>query len=136
MREFGIDKGGIKNMHLIRSLTDIAEDDGEEDESVRGADEDDSQVHPEVEDLEDLRLGERQHHDPAELGQRDARQNLQTYFPAYFLISSVKSKPTDYILFDWASYAKRRHDPYFLSIRHIAEARDEKGYTFYTRCDV
>ena len=36
------------------------------------ADEDDAQVHPEVEDLEDLRLGEGQHDDPAELGQRDA----------------------------------------------------------------
>ena len=45
---------------------------------MRGADEDDAQVHPEVEDLEDLRLGERQHHDPPELGQRDARQHLQT----------------------------------------------------------
>ena len=42
-----------------------------------GADEDDAQVHPEVEDLEDLRLGERQHHDPAKLGQRDARENLK-----------------------------------------------------------
>ena len=36
------------------SLTDVAENDGEEDESVGGADEDDAQVHPEVEDLEDL----------------------------------------------------------------------------------
>ena len=70
----------------VRSLTDIAEDDGEEDESVRGADEDDAQVHPEVEDLEDLRLGERQHHDPTELGQRDARQHLQTYI-VFLLIS-------------------------------------------------
>ena len=138
MREFGIDKGGIKNIHLIRSLTDIAEDDGEEDESVGGADEDDAQVHPEVEDLEDLRLGERQHHDPAELGQRDARQNLQKHiFPAYVLISNQNR--LIYILFDpGASYA--RHDPYFkcflLHIRHIAEGRDDKGCTFYTRCDV
>ena len=54
------------------TLTDVAENDGQEDESVGGADEDDAQVHPEVEDLEDLRLGEGQHDDPAELGQRDA----------------------------------------------------------------
>ena len=67
----------VKNPFL-GSLTDIAEDDWEEDEPVRGADEDDAQVHPEVEDLEDLRLGERQHHDTTELGQRDARQHLQT----------------------------------------------------------
>ena len=45
-----------------------------------GADEDDAQVHPEVEDLEDLRLGERQHHDPAELGQRDAGEDLKMGF--------------------------------------------------------
>ena len=70
----------------FHSLTDIAEDDGEEDEPVRGADEDDAQVHPEVEDLEDLRLGERQHHDPPELGQRDPRQHLQTFI-AFLLIS-------------------------------------------------
>ena len=53
------------------SLTDVAENDGQEDESVGGADEDDAKVHPEVEDLEDLRLGEGQHDDPTELGQRD-----------------------------------------------------------------
>ena len=52
-----------------------------------GADEDDAQVHPEVEDLEDLRLGERQHHDPAELGQRDAGENLKMGFQNEFTVS-------------------------------------------------
>ena len=37
----------------------------------------DAQVHPEEEDLEDLGLGERQHDDAGELGQGDARENLQ-----------------------------------------------------------
>ena len=52
-----------------------------------GADEDDAQVHPEVEDLEDLRLGERQHHDPAELGQRDAGEDLKMCFQNEFTVS-------------------------------------------------
>ncbi len=58
------------------SLTDIAKKDREEDEPVSGSDQDDAQVHAEVEDLEDLRLGEGQHHDPSELGQGDAGEHL------------------------------------------------------------
>lgn len=39
----------------------------------------DGQVHPKVEDLEDLRLGECQDEDPPELGQRDSTEHLQAY---------------------------------------------------------
>ena len=40
-----------------------------------GADEHDPEVHAEEEDLEDLRLGEPQHDDPAELGEGDPRED-------------------------------------------------------------
>ncbi len=63
-------------LRFAPSLTDIAKKDREEDEPVSGADQDDAQVHAEVEDLEDLRLGEGQHHDPSELGQGDAGEHL------------------------------------------------------------
>ena len=38
---------------------------------MSGSDEDDAQIHPEVEDLEYLRLGERQHDDASEFGESD-----------------------------------------------------------------
>lgn len=44
---------------------------------MRRADKHDAQVHAEVEDLEDLGLGERQHHDAAELGQGDPGEDLE-----------------------------------------------------------
>ena len=60
-----------------RPLTCVAEQDGQEDESVRCAEHDDAEVHAEVEDAEQLRLGEGEHRDAAELRQRDAAQHLQ-----------------------------------------------------------
>jgi len=44
---------------------------------VRGAQQHHGQVHAEVEDLEDLGLGQRQDEDAPELGQRDATEHLQ-----------------------------------------------------------
>lgn len=44
---------------------------------MRGAQQHDGQVHAEVEDLEDLRLGQRQDEDAPELGQRDSTEHLQ-----------------------------------------------------------
>jgi len=44
---------------------------------MRGADDHDAHVHAEVEDLEDLRVAERQHDDAAELGERDAAKHLR-----------------------------------------------------------
>ena len=61
----------------LLSLTYVAEKNGQDDESVCGADQHDAQVHTEVENLEDLGLGEGQDHDAAELGQRDAGQHLE-----------------------------------------------------------
>ena len=58
-------------------LTDERQQDWQEDEPVSRSDQDDPEVHAEVKDLEDLRLGERQDDDPAELGQRDPGQNLK-----------------------------------------------------------
>ena len=42
-----------------------------------GAKDDDAEVHPEVEHLEELRLGEGQHDHPDQLRQRDPAQHLQ-----------------------------------------------------------
>ena len=44
---------------------------------MRCAEHDDAEVHAEVEDAEQLRLGEGEHRDAAELRQRDAAQHLQ-----------------------------------------------------------
>lgn len=71
MRKGSADLGG-----QTRRLTDIAQEDWQEDETVRGAEQDDAQVHPEIENLEDLRFRETQHDDPAKLGQCDAREHL------------------------------------------------------------
>lgn len=43
-----------------------------------GSDENNSQVHSEVENLEDLRLGKGQHHYSTKFGQGDAGQDLKT----------------------------------------------------------
>jgi hypothetical protein len=43
---------------------------------VGGANQDDTQVHAEVKDLENLRFGKCQDDYSSEFGQRDARQNL------------------------------------------------------------
>lgn len=47
---------------------------------MRGPNQYDSEVHAEVEDLEDLRVGERQHHDAGKLGQRDAGEDAAAGF--------------------------------------------------------
>ena len=57
-------------------LTYVAEQHGQEDESVRGPQQHHGQVHAEVEDLEDLRLGQRQDEDASELSQRDPAEHL------------------------------------------------------------
>lgn len=56
--------------------TNITKENGEEDESMRGTDQHYSQVHPEEEYLEYLRLCKCQHADPGKLCQCNARQNL------------------------------------------------------------
>lgn len=53
---------------FVASLTYIAEQYREEDEPVCGPQQDNSQVHPKVENLEDLRLGKRQDYDTSKLG--------------------------------------------------------------------
>lgn len=60
-------------------LTDVAEQHRQEDEAVRGSQQHNGQVHPEVEDLEDLGLGKGQHNDTPELRQRDPTENLRRY---------------------------------------------------------
>lgn len=50
-----------------RLLTDITKEHGEEDEAVRGPQQHYGQVHPKIEDLKDLRLGQRQDEDTTEL---------------------------------------------------------------------
>lgn len=57
-------------------LTDERQQNGQEDETVGGANQDDTQVHAEVKDLENLRFGKCQDDYSSEFGQRDARQNL------------------------------------------------------------
>ena len=59
------------------NLTNVGEKHGQEYESVCSPYENDAQVHAEVEDLEDLGLGEGEDHDAAELGQGDAGQHLE-----------------------------------------------------------
>lgn len=51
-----------------RGLTHVAEEDGEEDEAVRQAGEGDDEVEAEEEDLDELCLGEGQHHDARQVG--------------------------------------------------------------------
>lgn len=58
-------------------FTDKGEQDGQEDKAVSGANQHNSQVHPEIEDLENLRLGKGQNDDASEFGQSNARQDLQ-----------------------------------------------------------
>ena len=58
-------------------LTYVAEQHWQEDESVRGAQQHEGQVHAEVEDLEDLRLGHRQDEDASVLSQRDPTEHLR-----------------------------------------------------------
>lgn len=58
-------------------LTADGEEDRQEHEAVEGPEEYHAEVHAEVEDTEDLRPRESQHEDPPELGQGDARENLQ-----------------------------------------------------------
>ncbi len=70
-------KENVGRVSLSLCLTYVAKQDREEDETVGGADENNAQVHPEVEDLEDLRLGEGQDDDAAELRQRDPGKNLR-----------------------------------------------------------
>jgi len=57
-------------------LTDERQQNGQEDQTVSSANQDDTQVHAEVEDLENLRFGKRQNDYSSEFGQRNARQNL------------------------------------------------------------
>lgn len=49
-----------KSLCFVYCGTNITEKDGEEDEAVRSPQQHYGQVHPEIEDLEDLRLGKRQ----------------------------------------------------------------------------
>ena len=58
-------------------LTYIAEQHRQEDESMRGPQQHYGQVHAEVEDLEDLRLGQGQNEDATKLGQCDPAENLE-----------------------------------------------------------
>ena len=57
-------------------LTDKWQQNWQEDESVRSSNQHNSQIHTEVEHLENLWLGERQHDNTAELSQCDTGQNL------------------------------------------------------------
>ncbi len=54
-------------LKCVALLTDITEQHGEEDEAVRGPQQHYGQVHPEVEDLEDLRFGKCQDKDSSKL---------------------------------------------------------------------
>ena len=58
-------------------LTYITEQHWKEDQTMSRSEPHDSQVHPEVEDLEQLRLGEGENDDASQLRQGDSTQNLQ-----------------------------------------------------------
>ena len=66
-----------KFIKRLTKLTKVAEEDREEYKSMGGTKHHYSQVHAEVEDLEELRLGEVQHDNTKQLGQRDTAQNLK-----------------------------------------------------------
>lgn len=57
--------------------TDEAEHDGQQNEPVGSADDDDAEIHSEIEHFEDLRVCEREHNNAAEFGQRDPAEHLQ-----------------------------------------------------------
>ena len=59
-------------------VTCVAEQDGEEDEAMGGSQQHHGQVHAEVEDLEDLGLGQGQDQDAPKLGQGDPTEHLET----------------------------------------------------------
>lgn len=61
-----------KPIHHIAKLTDIGEKNRQENEPVSGSEQDNAQVHAEVEDLENLTLREAQHENTAEFGERNA----------------------------------------------------------------
>ena len=60
----------IMLVHVIVQplLTTVTEEYREKNEAMESSEENNSQVHPEVEHLEELRLGEGQHDDAAQLG--------------------------------------------------------------------
>lgn len=62
---------------LVTIRTEVAEQHGEEDESVRQPQKRDHQVQPEEEDLDELRFCKRQHEDAREVGHGDASKHLQ-----------------------------------------------------------
>lgn len=62
-----------------RHLRQVVQEYGQEDEPMGGTNQDYAQEHPEVEDEEDLRLGEGEHHDAGELGERDAAKDVAAH---------------------------------------------------------
>lgn len=52
---------------------------------MSSAEQHDTQVHAEVEDAEDLRLAEGEDHNPDELGQRNAAEDLNTQVQTNYL---------------------------------------------------
>lgn len=65
--------------HTMRTC--VAEQHREEDESVRGPQQHHGQVHAEVEDLEDLGLGQSQDQDASKLSQSDPTEHLREEEP-------------------------------------------------------
>ncbi len=60
-------------------LTNIAEENWQKDESMRCTKYNHTEVHAEVEHLEELRLGEGQYNDTNQLGQCDTTEYLKKY---------------------------------------------------------
>ena len=60
----------------VGGLTNVAEEDGQVEQAVERAPDQHAHVHPEVVDLEDLRVGEQQHKDTEELCHGDATEDL------------------------------------------------------------
>ena len=58
--------------------TTVTEEDRKKDQSVQGTKQHNTEIHPEVEDLEELRLGKRQNNDTKEFCKCNSTQHLST----------------------------------------------------------
>ena len=65
------------NIWLEKWHTCIAQKHWQEDQAMSGSDQNNTQIHPEVEDAEDLWFGKGQHNNSSEFGQGDSREYLK-----------------------------------------------------------
>lgn len=87
-----------------------AEKDGQKDETVQRAKENDAQVHAEVEDSEDFRLGKGEHEN-ATIGEGDARQDLRWEYKEVSWekrTRAIRQGLTEVPIFSRLSFARER----------------------------